>query len=75
MGNAPFRTLQGNIMSSRATLRLRRLKNLCLLLPAIVLAGDVSAQPASYPDKSVRIISDAAPGARSTPIFGSSPRV
>jgi tripartite-type tricarboxylate transporter receptor subunit TctC len=49
-------------MSSRAILRWRRLKNLCLLLPAIVLAGDVSAQPASYPDKSVRIISDAAPG-------------
>jgi len=62
MQRAVIRTLQGNIMSSRATLRSRRLKNLCLLLPAIVLAGDASAQPANYPDKSVRFISDAAPG-------------
>jgi hypothetical protein len=33
-----------------------------LLLLAIVLAGGVGAQPANYPDKPVRIISDAAPG-------------
>ena len=38
------------------------LKTLCLLLLAIVLAGGVWAQPADYPDRPVRIISDAAPG-------------
>ena len=37
-------------------------KTLCLLLLAIVLAGSVCAQPANYPDRPVRIISDAAPG-------------
>src|SRR6516165_2029132 len=62
MQRAVIRTLQGNIMSSRAILRWRCLKNLCLLLPAIVLAGDTSAQPANYPDRPVRIISDAASG-------------
>jgi tripartite-type tricarboxylate transporter receptor subunit TctC len=49
-------------MSLRATTCLSHLKKLCLLLPVIVLASDVCAQPANYPDKSVRIISDAAPG-------------
>ena len=38
------------------------LKTACLLLPAIVLAGSVRAQPANYPHKAVRIISDAAAG-------------
>jgi tripartite-type tricarboxylate transporter receptor subunit TctC len=33
-----------------------------LLLLAIVMAGGARAQPASYPDRPVRIISDAAPG-------------
>ena len=47
-------------MSLRATPRLTCLK--CWLLPAIVLAGGVWAQPGNYPDKPVRIISDAAPG-------------
>lgn len=49
-------------MSLRATRRATCLKTLCWLLPAIVLAGGLRAQPANYPDKSVRIISDAAPG-------------
>ncbi len=49
-------------MSLRAPPSSTCLKTLCLLLPAIVLAGGVRAQPANYPDKPVRIISDAAPG-------------
>ena len=49
-------------MSLRATPRSTCLKTVCLLLPAIVLAGAVRAQPGNYPDKPVRIISDAAPG-------------
>ena len=48
-------------MSLRAT-RSTCLKTLSLLLLAIVLAGGGWAEPANYPDKPVRIISDAAPG-------------
>jgi tripartite-type tricarboxylate transporter receptor subunit TctC len=49
-------------MSLRATPNSIWLKTACLPLLAIALAGGVRAQPASYPDKSVRIISDAAAG-------------
>jgi tripartite-type tricarboxylate transporter receptor subunit TctC len=49
-------------MSSRATPSATCLKTACLLLLAMVMAGGVRAQPANYPDKPVRIISDAAPG-------------
>jgi tripartite-type tricarboxylate transporter receptor subunit TctC len=38
------------------------LKTLCLPLLGIVVAGGVRAQPLIYPDRPVRIISDAAPG-------------
>ena len=49
-------------LSLRATPSSTCLKTACLLLPAIVLAVGVRAQPANYPHKAVRIISDAAPG-------------
>ena len=49
-------------MSLRATSSSTCLKTACLLLPAIMLAGGAWAQPASFPDKPVRIISDSAPG-------------
>ena len=49
-------------LSLRATSSSTCLKTACLLLSAIVLAGGVRAQPANYPHKAVRIISDAAPG-------------
>jgi len=49
-------------MSFRATPGLPCLKAACLLLLGIVLAGGVRAQPANYPDRPVRIISDSAPG-------------
>src|SRR5262245_48573837 len=52
----------GSIMSLRARARSTCLKTLCWLLPAFVLAGGLRAQPANYPDRPVRIISDAAPG-------------
>jgi tripartite-type tricarboxylate transporter receptor subunit TctC len=49
-------------LSLRATPSSTCLKTACLLLPAIVLAAGVRAQPANYPDRPVRIISDAASG-------------
>ncbi len=49
-------------MSLRATSSSTCLKTACLLLLTIGTVGGVRAQPASYPDKPVRIISDAAPG-------------
>ena len=49
-------------MRLRATRGSTCLKTACLLLLAIVMAGGVRAQPANYPDKPVRIISDAASG-------------
>jgi tripartite-type tricarboxylate transporter receptor subunit TctC len=49
-------------MSLRATASSTCLKTACLLLLAIVMTGGVRAQPANYPDRPVRIISDAAPG-------------
>jgi len=49
-------------LSLRATLSSTCLKTACLLLPAIVLAAGGRAQPANYPDRPVRIISDAASG-------------
>ena len=49
-------------MNLRATSSSTCLKTACLLLPAIMLAGGALAQPASFPDKPVRIISDSAPG-------------
>jgi tripartite-type tricarboxylate transporter receptor subunit TctC len=52
----------GKIMSLRATPKSTCLKTLCLLLLGIVVAGAVRAQPLNYPDRPVRIISDAAPG-------------
>src|SRR5262249_52741842 len=57
-----FGTIAGNIMSLRATPSSTGLKTGCLLLLAIVMAGGVGAQPANYPNKPVRIISDGAPG-------------
>ena len=57
-----FGTIAGEHHESASTPRLTCLKTLCWLLPAIVLAGGVWAQPGNYPDKPVRIISDAAPG-------------
>jgi hypothetical protein len=57
-----FGTIAGNIMSLRATASSTCLKTACLLLLAIVMTGGVRAQPANYPDRPVRIISDAAPG-------------
>jgi tripartite-type tricarboxylate transporter receptor subunit TctC len=49
-------------MSLRVTLSSTGLKTICLPLLAIALPGRVYAQPANYPDRPVRIISDAAPG-------------
>jgi tripartite-type tricarboxylate transporter receptor subunit TctC len=49
-------------LSLRATASSTCLKTACLLLSAIVLAAGVRAQPANYPDRPVRIISDAASG-------------
>jgi tripartite-type tricarboxylate transporter receptor subunit TctC len=49
-------------MSFRATASSICLKSACLLLPAMLLTEGVRAQSANYPDKPVRIISDAAPG-------------
>jgi tripartite-type tricarboxylate transporter receptor subunit TctC len=49
-------------MSLRATATSTCLKTAWLLLLAFVMAGGVRAQPANYPDRPVRIISDAAPG-------------
>jgi tripartite-type tricarboxylate transporter receptor subunit TctC len=49
-------------MSLRATASSTCLKTAGLLLLTIVMAGGVRAQPANYPDRPVRIISDAAPG-------------
>src|SRR5262245_70216 len=49
---------RGNVMGLRAGSTCLK----CLLLLAIVVAGGARAQPANYPDKPVRIISDAAPG-------------
>src|SRR5262249_42738748 len=57
-----FGTIAGNIMSLRATPSSTGLKTACLLLLAIVMAGGVRGQPANYPNKPVRIISDGAPG-------------
>jgi len=47
-------------MSLRATPSATCLKTACLLL--LAMAGGVRAQPANYPDRPVRIISDSAPG-------------
>jgi tripartite-type tricarboxylate transporter receptor subunit TctC len=49
-------------MTLQATAGSNCLQAACLLLSAIVLASGVRAEPASYPDRPVRIISDAAPG-------------
>jgi tripartite-type tricarboxylate transporter receptor subunit TctC len=49
-------------MSLRATASSTCLKTACLLLLTIVMAGGVRAQPANYPDRLIRIVSDAAPG-------------
>jgi tripartite-type tricarboxylate transporter receptor subunit TctC len=49
-------------MTLQATAGSTCLQAACFLLPAIMLASGLRAEPASYPDRPVRIISDAAPG-------------
>src|SRR5262245_32643339 len=49
---------RGNVMGLRAGSTCLK----CVLLLAIMLAGGAQAQAGSYPDKSVRLISDAAAG-------------